>query len=448
MFNVTFKQRIITLCCYVTFCFAAITSLNAQVSIGTSNPPDPSAALDVVAINKGALFPRVALTGSTDDITIPNPATGLLIYNTGEAATFSVKGYMYWDGSEWRALNSMTTTAAEASIECGMAYLDPDIVIQGDGAHPIPTGTVLKVPYTVGNGGIYNGDTLYSHPNGNVKAVIFPGQLENGSGFLTFKVSGLPDATQTSPLGIKFPLTSFYAANPAFTHTCDTIHIGVETKSDIKTVALIDNLKINTGDNTIVYAAQLTTPDGKFSVRVCIRQSDTYTFGTNDYHGMNLQIRNNQNHVVVISQNTNWEWTGSGHYTTNALALVPGKWCGDNNSTNGNNADNPTWASWLDGNSGNATSSPVANTESNTKKYNNTARSVYWGDAGVYASGSPERRTYSWTINDGANTKTAYFLYFSTSAMKPGANPNPTTCPNGICTGTKAFLKIDQITAQ
>jgi hypothetical protein len=54
---------------------------NGQIGLGTSTP-DSSAALDITANNKGLLIPRVALTGITDQTTIPSPASGLIAYNT------------------------------------------------------------------------------------------------------------------------------------------------------------------------------------------------------------------------------------------------------------------------------------------------------------------------------------------------------------------------------
>ena len=57
-------------------------SIFAQTGIGTTTP-NPSAKLDVFSTDKGFLPPRVTLTSGTDIITIPSPATGLLVYNTG-----------------------------------------------------------------------------------------------------------------------------------------------------------------------------------------------------------------------------------------------------------------------------------------------------------------------------------------------------------------------------
>lgn len=91
---------------------------NAQVTaqkIGT-NPTTiaPSAVLDIESANKGVLFPRVALTSTTDVTTIASPATALTIYNTATAGTAPnnvTPGYYYWNGTKW----TKVATEAEAS---------------------------------------------------------------------------------------------------------------------------------------------------------------------------------------------------------------------------------------------------------------------------------------------------------------------------------------------
>jgi trimeric autotransporter adhesin len=86
---------------YITLfaCLSIVYNTFAQVGIGTTTP-HVSAALDVSFDNKGVLFPRVSLTGQTDKTTIPNPATGLLVYNTNAAMTnaFGV-GFYYNSGT-------------------------------------------------------------------------------------------------------------------------------------------------------------------------------------------------------------------------------------------------------------------------------------------------------------------------------------------------------------
>ncbi|MCF2491751.1 hypothetical protein [Dyadobacter chenhuakuii] len=54
-------------------------SIFAQnVGINTQQP-DTSSALDIVGTDKGLLIPRVSLQSLTDNVTIPNPATALLV---------------------------------------------------------------------------------------------------------------------------------------------------------------------------------------------------------------------------------------------------------------------------------------------------------------------------------------------------------------------------------
>lgn len=71
--------------------FLTAVNVNAQdnVGIGTTTP-DPSALLEIQALNKGLLIPR------TDTLAITNPATGLLIYTPTDSS------FWYFDGIYWR----------------------------------------------------------------------------------------------------------------------------------------------------------------------------------------------------------------------------------------------------------------------------------------------------------------------------------------------------------
>jgi hypothetical protein len=60
------------------------TNAQSNTGIGTSSP-NASAMLDITASNKGLLVPRVALISVTDAVTIPSPATYLIVTNTNAA---------------------------------------------------------------------------------------------------------------------------------------------------------------------------------------------------------------------------------------------------------------------------------------------------------------------------------------------------------------------------
>jgi hypothetical protein len=79
-------------------------SVNAQVAINTTgNDPDPSAILDIDAQNKGLLIPRVLLSSEINGTSpILNPATGLLVYNTGNGGL--EPGFYQWTGTHWSGL--------------------------------------------------------------------------------------------------------------------------------------------------------------------------------------------------------------------------------------------------------------------------------------------------------------------------------------------------------
>ncbi|REC60567.1 hypothetical protein DRF65_20105 [Chryseobacterium pennae] len=69
-------------------------TFQAQIGINTIMP-NPSSVLEVAGSDKGILIPRIALTGSSDTITIPSPAHSLMIYNTSSANGMA-SGYYYW----------------------------------------------------------------------------------------------------------------------------------------------------------------------------------------------------------------------------------------------------------------------------------------------------------------------------------------------------------------
>ena len=93
--------------------FFSYLSVNAQTGIGTTTP-DASAKLEVFATNKGFLPPRVTLNSISDNTTIPSPATGLLVYNTGNNAGLAA-GFYYWNGNAWSTIATSGGSGSFAS---------------------------------------------------------------------------------------------------------------------------------------------------------------------------------------------------------------------------------------------------------------------------------------------------------------------------------------------
>lgn len=171
-------------------------TIYSQVGIGTSSP-NSSAMLDIVASDKGLLIPRVALTNATDQVTVPSPAVGLLVYNTG-ASTLTYKGFVFWNGTEWRSINNTSTVNPSISgLTCSGASAFPQTFTSG-----VPYSGTLTVPYSNGNGGSYQSGSPFTQ-NG-LTFTLNPGTLNSGNGTITYSVSGIPNfsspSTATIPL--------------------------------------------------------------------------------------------------------------------------------------------------------------------------------------------------------------------------------------------------------
>ena len=159
-----------------------------SVTVGDSSAVDPTAALNIIAADKGGLFPRVALTSSTDVTTIANPTTGLLVYNTG-AAGLQYAGYVFWNGQNWVTLaGGSLAPGTIGSITCNAVSLTPPVYETGK-----PYEGTMTVPYTGSNGGVYSAMTL--GPVNGLTATLASGNFTPGAGTLSFAVTGTPTVT-------------------------------------------------------------------------------------------------------------------------------------------------------------------------------------------------------------------------------------------------------------
>ena len=152
---------------FIILSIGVFANASAQSGIGTTTP-DPSAKLDVSSTNKGFLPPRVTLTSTTDIITIPNPATALLVYNTGSNVNLSA-GYYYWNGTAWTkignsgsilASNTVTISATGAAPTTGTRTIDKTVAIDNGATRRI----TLQLGYVGSAAG--SGDYIFSLPEG------------------------------------------------------------------------------------------------------------------------------------------------------------------------------------------------------------------------------------------------------------------------------------------
>jgi hypothetical protein len=176
---------------------------DGSVGIGTTTP-NASAILELnvnelaSGSKKGFLAPKVPLKAYNDATTIPSPATGLLVYNTGEETTFTYQGYVFWDGTQWKTLDGkLLKSGTIGSLSCTGASLSPITYASGvayDGS--------LAIPYSNGDGGAYAAQTI--GPVNGLTATLVAGNFAIGAGELIYTVTGTP--TVSSPSTTEFAL--------------------------------------------------------------------------------------------------------------------------------------------------------------------------------------------------------------------------------------------------
>ncbi|MES2796197.1 MAG: PHB depolymerase family esterase [Bacteroidota bacterium] len=179
---------------------------HAQVGINATGAlPDASAILDVKSNNKGLLIPRISLTSITDNVTIPNPALSLMVFNTN-ASLPEGSGYYGWNGSMWVLIKALS---ASPVIGANQFFIPVDGVSREFWVHvPIsynpanPTPLVIMLHGTSGNGYKFYDESGWKELGDEENIItVFPSSgrydityINDGSHKRTTKWNTVPDA--------------------------------------------------------------------------------------------------------------------------------------------------------------------------------------------------------------------------------------------------------------
>jgi len=130
------KKNMLKILVFLLLFAVGSTTVRAQYGFGT-NSPNPSAEVDVVSTNKGFLPPRMT---SDQMAAIPNPAEGLVVYNT------TVQCLMYYAKGAFTCTYGTPTPAPTASV----------VAVSGN----VLLGRNLTATYTY-NSGVAEGATRF-----------------------------------------------------------------------------------------------------------------------------------------------------------------------------------------------------------------------------------------------------------------------------------------------
>ncbi len=232
--------------------------INAQVGIGIPNPAS-SAMLHVNANNKGVLLPSVALTATTDNVTVPSPADGLIVWNNG-SSTLTDIGFYYWFESKWNKIlaNGGDPTKIEDGINWNLT--GTNVGNYGGANTTLALGTktyddlIFKVnALTAGRLGVDNSVSLGIGSNAGQNGIAlgsassaFMG-IAIGSATAVSGNEALAVGNKTTAAGFRSTAIGFHAQ----TNSNESVAVGNNSSADgFQSIALGYNAKTNTNSET------------------------------------------------------------------------------------------------------------------------------------------------------------------------------------------------------
>ena len=182
-------------------------NLFAQHGIGT-NEPNLNAALDVTASDKGLLVPRLELNDAAvffPGVTATTSDVSLLVFNTNTISTTASglqgTGFYFWNGTQWEKLISRAENII-SSLACYETIVEGTI-FTGEAAN-----VTVNLLYTGGNGSSYTEGTVVQSGvelgMTGLTATLQAGTLANGTGSLTYSITGTPATSGNAYFGIEF----------------------------------------------------------------------------------------------------------------------------------------------------------------------------------------------------------------------------------------------------
>jgi hypothetical protein len=173
-------------------------------------------------VGKGLLYPRTDLAAFTAFSGVPTgvPTSyptlydGLIVYNTKDGGVAGVgltegtlcRGFWYYDNptsmlndGTWRSLYpcSSSSSASITTLDCVGAANTGRLAVGTEA-----NGVSSVIGYTGGNGGTHNGQVVASTGIAGLTATLAPGSFANGSGTLTYTITGIPSGPGTASFAI------------------------------------------------------------------------------------------------------------------------------------------------------------------------------------------------------------------------------------------------------
>lgn len=213
---------------FIFFIFTTVAF--TQVGIGTTSPAT-SSVLDISAIDKGVLIPRIDIIDLSSSYPIIDPEKSLLVWNTDLSNGGGNEGFYYWNGAQW------VKFAIEKARVFSDKFNSDDIIINAN--NPISFDT------TVVNQGINYTNTYFEVPNTGYYRVNFNLIVEkigpgNSNGIYAFYLSktqnpsGKIDGTFVrTEIPNQFSVSSVFLSKIIYLEAQDTVYLMSQRRSNI-----------------------------------------------------------------------------------------------------------------------------------------------------------------------------------------------------------------------
>ena len=179
------KQNRLASAVYILMITLIPSLLSSQVVVGTGTP-DGSALLEVQGTAGGVLLPRLTVAQRDG---IASPATGLMLYNTTSNCLEVNVGTP--TDVEWAHINCLPGSIT--TLDCTNATVTGTLST-GQSA----SGVSASVPYTGGNGGVHDGQTVASTGVTDLTATLNAGNFGSGASSLSYAITGTPASSGTA----------------------------------------------------------------------------------------------------------------------------------------------------------------------------------------------------------------------------------------------------------
>jgi hypothetical protein len=209
---------------FLVFLFIIQNAHSQGIGIGSTNPPHPSAALDVNSTNKGLLIPRMT---TTQRVAIASPLKGLLVFDN------TTSSFWFYNGTAWEQASLNNQWAINGS---NISYSGGRVGVGTNNPQArMAVDSSLMIDQSNSNQGFLDKSSLYFGSDkkvGIIRSFLNGSNGRSGLGFFTNSIRRMTiDSTGQVGIGTINPLQTLHVSGNTYLNG----YLGIGTSSPIYT---------------------------------------------------------------------------------------------------------------------------------------------------------------------------------------------------------------------